>query len=77
MNSNYKSAVHRINNANNSGDLEQLINSFTNLYNLGILTESEYQRNTASRQSFSVFPEPALRSFANEVIVCRDLDGAS
>jgi hypothetical protein len=44
MNSNYKSAVHRINNANNSGDLEQLINSFTNLYNLGILTESEYQR---------------------------------
>lgn len=44
MSSNYKSAVHRINNANNSGDLEQLINSFTNLYNLGILTESEYQR---------------------------------
>ena len=44
MNSNYKSAVHRINNANNSDDLEQLINSFTNLYNLGILTESEYQR---------------------------------
>ena len=44
MNSNYKSAVHRINNANTGGDLEQLINSFTNLYNLGILTESEYQR---------------------------------
>ena len=44
MNSNYKSAVHRINNANTSGDLKQLINSFTNLYNLGILTESEYQR---------------------------------
>ena len=44
MNSNYKSAVHRINNANNSGDLEQLLNSFTNLYNLGILTESEYRR---------------------------------
>jgi len=44
MNSNYKSATHRVNNANTNSDLEQLVNSFTNLYNLGLLTESEYQR---------------------------------
>jgi hypothetical protein len=44
MNSNYKSATHRVNNAINNSDLEQLVNSFTNLYNLGLLTESEYQR---------------------------------
>ena len=40
--SNYKSAVRRIQSADNLGKLERLERSLDNLYNLGLLTVSEF-----------------------------------
>jgi hypothetical protein len=40
--SNYQSAVKRIQSADNLGKLERLERSLDNLYNLGLLTVSEF-----------------------------------
>jgi hypothetical protein len=40
--SNYQSAVRRIQSADNLGKLERLERSLDNLYNLGLLTVSEF-----------------------------------
>jgi hypothetical protein len=40
--SNYQSAVKRIQSADNLGKLERLERSLNNLYNLGLLTVSEF-----------------------------------